>query len=136
MKNYFDARFTSEKAFNTPLSELIWAFRNPHAHAFFPYLGKKLDKREVHGAVDWLYKDSEKMIGITIDEVERRFDEYKGNLYRIEGAFFRLCPQVLFVYFKLAVKTYMANLITDEKSRTIFVMNFQRLSALYRFDGQ
>jgi hypothetical protein len=37
MKSYFGPPIDMEKAFGVPIRELIWAFRNPHLHAFYPY---------------------------------------------------------------------------------------------------
>ena len=102
IKRFFDRRFSDEKPFGEPLWKWVWEFRNPHAHGFYPFSSKKSGRNRnlrINGAVDWLYKDSQARIGISIEEVERSFEEYRKKLYREDGEWFRLCPQVLFVYF-------------------------------------
>lgn len=41
MKEYFGDWFSERKEFGVPLYELIWTFRNPHAHSFYPHYQKR-----------------------------------------------------------------------------------------------
>jgi hypothetical protein len=67
MGKYFGAWFSKRKEFGVPLNELIWAFRNPHTHAFYPHYQQRMSNgKEVSGAVDWAYKDENQKVGITI----------------------------------------------------------------------
>jgi hypothetical protein len=77
MKKYFASVFR-KKEFGVPLYKLIWEFRNPHMHTFYPYYQKTFGTKKVSGGVDWLYQDPpDKRIGITIEKLEENFDAYK-----------------------------------------------------------
>jgi hypothetical protein len=131
IREYFDARFKETLA-GKPLVEAIWAFRNPHAHQFFP--AYQFGKKSMNGAVDWLYKDRETKLGISIEEVESKFDYYKTKLIRLEGDYFRVVPHVLFVYFKHALDTYMQTLQNGGEPQDLFLMNYGRLAPRYGLD--
>jgi hypothetical protein len=88
-------------------------------HAFYPYYQRIFNTQEVSGGVAWLYRDSPKRIGITIEEVEKNFDDLKRKLYCIEESMFYICPQILFVFFKQAVGKFVVEINA--------VTNIQRL---------
>ncbi len=134
MNKYFDTWFSEKKEFGVPLSELVWAFRNPHAHSFYPHYQKRFNDKMISGAVDWLYKDPDQRIGITISEIEGNFDAYKSKLYRIEGCYFRVCPQILFVFFKRALTEFINRVHSDSETQTQFLENYNRLSSVYGFE--
>jgi len=135
MKKYFCDSVFQKKEFGAriPVHDLIWAFRNPHMHAFYPYYQRTFDTKKVCGAVDWLYRDSVKRIGITINEVESEFDARKQQLYRIEGEWFRICPQILFVFFKQAVEKFIAEVRDIDDVQKQFCQNYKRLAESYGF---
>lgn len=135
MKKYFCASVFQKKEFGVPLYELIWAFRNPHLHAFYPYYQKTFNTRKITAAVDWLYLDRDKRIGITLKEVENNFDARKQQLYRIEGDCFRICPQILFVFFKQAVDKFIAEVCDIADVQEAFCQNYKRLAEFYDFEG-
>jgi len=112
---------------------IIWAFRNPHLHAFYPYYQRTFNTKKVTGAVDWLYLDPDKRIGITIKEVEDNFDARKHQLYRIEGDWVRICPQILFVFFKRALDKFIAEVLEVLDVQKQFCQNYKRLAGVYRF---
>ncbi len=134
MEKYFGAWFTEQKIFDVPLGELIWAFRNPHAHSFYPHYQKKFNDNLISGAVDWLYKNPDQRIGITISEIEGEFDSLKSKLYGIEGNCFRVRPQILFVFFKLALTEFMNRVQSDNETQAQFFENYNRLSGVYDFE--
>lgn len=134
MKKYFCAPVFTKKEFGVPLYELIWAFRNPHMHAFYPYYQRTFNTKKVSGAVDWLYLDPGKRIGITIKQVEENFDARKQQLYRIEGDWFRICPQILFVFFKQAVDKFITEVCNDVDVQKRFCENCKRLAEFYDFE--
>jgi len=80
MKKYFEASVFEKKEFEVPLYDVIWAFRNPHMHAFYPYYQKIFNTKKVSGGIVWLCQDSVNRIGITIEEVENNFDAHKQKL--------------------------------------------------------
>lgn len=135
MKDYFDARFSVRTELGVPLVELIWAFRNPHAHAFYPHYQKRLSNdKKISGAVDWLYKDKNRKVGITIAEIESKFDDScVSDLYEVEGNCFRVRPQILFVFFKRAATEFVSRVRNDDKLQRQFLENYERLSGLYGF---
>lgn len=133
MKEYFGAWFNERKAFGVPLNEVVWAFRNPHAHAFYPYFRKMFNQVEVSGAVDWLYKDANQS-GITIAEIEENFETLKDKLYRVDGQCFRMCPQILFVFFKQALVNFVERIRTDQECRASFYNSYHRLCGIYGFE--
>ena len=59
--------------------------------------------KKISGAVDWAYKSQ--LVGITIAEIESRFDSWMSKLYEAKGNCFRICPQVPFVFLKLIFYT-------------------------------
>lgn len=134
MKNYFGEWFNERGEFGAPLHELIWAFRNPHAHAFYPYYRRRFNGKEISGAVDWLYKDVDQRTGVTIAEVDAKFDELKANLYKVEGARFRICPQILFVFFKRALARFVEQVRAHHETQAQFIENYSRLSGIYDFE--
>ena len=134
MKRYFDDWFNERKEFGVPLHELIWAFRNSHAHAFYPYYRRRFNSKEISGAVDWLYKDGVQRTGIAIAEVDANFDAYKSQLYKVEGEVFRMCPQVLFVFFKRALNRFIDQVRAHNETQAQFFENYSRLSECYGFD--
>lgn len=134
MKRYFDDWFNERKEFGVPLHELIWAFRNSHAHAFYPYYRRRFNGKEISGAVDWLYKDGVQRTGIAIAEVDTNFDAYKSKLYKVEGEIFRMCPQVLFVFFKRALNRFIDQVRAHNETQTQFIGNYSRLSECYGFE--
>jgi len=133
MKEYFGAWFSARKEFGVPLDELVWAFRNPHAHSFYPHYQKRFKDKLISGAVDWLYKNADQRVGIAIAEIECDFDSLKSKLYRIEGNCFRVCPQILFVFFKRALSEFMHRVRTDNETQTQFLETYKRLSEAYDF---
>jgi hypothetical protein len=133
IKKYFDGRFKKEKVLGKPLCEVIWAFRNPHAHAFYPFVRQQMKNRELKGGVGWLYKNKRKRTGISIKELENRFSSYSKRLYRIDGDFFVLCPQILFVYLKQAIASFLQKVAEDKETGEVFRLNCERLSAVYYF---
>jgi hypothetical protein len=134
MKQYFDAWFSERKEFGVPLGELVWAFRNPHAHSFYPHYQKRFNDKLISGAVDWLYKNRNQRIGIAISEIEGDFDSFKCRLYRIEGNCFRVCPQILFVFFKRALTEFINRVRSDNETQTQFLESYNRLSGVYGFE--
>jgi len=135
MKKYFCASVFQKRELGVPLYELIWAFRNPHMHAFYPYYQRTFNTKKISGAVDWLYLDPGKRIGITIMEVEENFDARKQQLYSIEGDWFRICPQILFVFFKRAVDKFIAEVRDIADVQKPFCQNYKRLAESYDFEG-
>jgi hypothetical protein len=135
MKKYFCASVFQKKEFGVPLYELIWAFRNPHTHAFYPYYQKTFNTKKITGAVDWLYLDSDKRVGITIKEVEDNFDARKQQLYRVDGDCVRICPQILFVFFKQAVDKFIAEVLDVADVQKRFCRNYKRLTESYGFEA-
>lgn len=133
MKEYFGAWFSERKEFGVPLDELIWAFRNPHAHSFYPHYQKRINDKLISGSVGWLYKDPIQRVGITIAEIEGNFESCKSNLYAIEGCCFRICPQILFVFFKWAVTEYVNRVRNNNELQRQFLENYKRLSGPYGF---
>jgi hypothetical protein len=84
MKDYFGSWFCGRTEFGAPLDELIWAFRNPHAHTFYPHYQQTMSNgKKISGAVDWAYKSQ--LVGITIAEIESRFDSWMAKLYEGQG---------------------------------------------------
>jgi hypothetical protein len=134
MEKYFGTWFSERKEFGVPLCELVWAFRNPHAHCFYPYYQKKFNDKLISGAVDWLYKNEDQHSGIAISEIEVDFDSHKPRLYRIEGNCFRVCPQILFVFFKRALAEFIDGVRADNQTQTRFLENYNRLSGVYGFE--
>lgn len=134
MKNYFDAFFSEQTTLGEPLSELVWAFRNSHAHSFYPYYQKKFKDKLISGAVDWLYKKPDQRIGISISEIEGDFESHRSNLCRIEGHYFHVCPQILFVFFKRALTEFMNRVRSENEAQRQFLENYNRLSSDYGFD--
>jgi hypothetical protein len=134
MKKYFDALFSEQTTLGVPLHELVWAFRNPHAHSFYPPYQKRFNKKLISGAVDWLYKEPVQRIGITISEIEGDFESHKPKLYKIEGNCFRVCPQILFVFFKRALTEFMNRVRSENEAQRQFLENCNRLSGVYDFD--
>jgi hypothetical protein len=134
MRKYFEAWFSEQKELGVPLCDLVWAFRNPHAHSFYPYYQKRFDDKTISGAVDWLYKNPDERIGITISEVERAFESYRSKLFKMDGNRFRVCPQVLFVLFKRALLEFRNHIKNDSETRTHFLQNYKRLSDVYNFE--
>ena len=133
MRDYFGAWFSERQEFGVPLHELIWAFRNPHAHAFYPFFCKTINDTEISGAVYWLYKNPTQRVGITIAEIENDFDPYIASLYAIKGNYFCICPQILFVFFKRAVKEFTNRVRNTGEVQTQFLENYKRLSGSYGF---
>jgi hypothetical protein len=80
MRDYFGEPVSKGRALNVPLRELIWAFRNPHLHAFYPYYQKRFNGKLIAGAVVWLYLDADKRIGMTIKQLEDDFELHKQML--------------------------------------------------------
>ena len=134
MENYFDTLFSEKTSLGVPLYQLVWAFRNHHAHSFYPHYQKTFNDRQISGAVDWLYKNPEQRIGISISELEEAFESHKSNLYRIEGDCFRVCPQILFVFFKLALTGFVNRVRSENETQRQFLENYNRLSDVYGFD--
>jgi hypothetical protein len=134
MKNYFGALFSEQTILGVPLRELVWAFRNPHAHSFYPHYQKRFNDKLISGAVDWLYKIPDQRIGISISEIEEDFESHKSNLYRIEGNCFRVCPQILFVFFKRALTEFMSRVRSENEVQRKFLENYNRLYDVYGFD--
>ncbi len=134
MKNYFEAWFSKRAEFGVPLYELVWAFRNPHAHSFYPHYEKRFNDKIVSGAVDWLYKKSDQRIGIAISEIERDFESHRSRLYTIEENCFRVCPQILFVFFKRALIEFTNRVQSENETQTQFFQNYNRLSGVYNFE--
>lgn len=135
MKKYFCASVFQTKEFGVPLYDLIWAFRNPHMHAFYPYFQRTFNTKKITGAVDWLYLDPDKRIGITIKEVEDNFDARKQQLYRVEGDWVHICPQILFVFFKQAVDKFIAEVLDVADVQKRFCQNYKRLTEFYGFEA-
>lgn len=134
MKKYFDPEIFNKKEFDIPLVELIWAFRNSHAHAFYPHYKKNFNEKQISGAVDWFYKDFHKRIGITISEIENNFHTYKTHLYKAEENYFRICPQILFVFFKRAIEKYIVCIRKNTIQKDEFLKNYKKLSETYEFE--
>jgi len=135
MKKYFCASVFQKKEFGVPLYDLIWAFRNPHMHAFYPYFQSTFNNKKITGAVDWLYLDRDKRIGITIKEVEDNLDARKQQLYRVEVDWIRICPQILFVFFKQAVDKFTTEVLDVADIQERFFQNYKRLAGVYGFDA-
>jgi len=135
MKKYFCTSVFQKKEFGVPLYDLIWAFRNPQVHAFYPYYQRTFNTKKVSGAVDWLYLDPGRRIGITIRGVEEDFDARKQQLYRVEGDCFRICPQILFVFFKQAVDKFIAAVRDVAAVKETFCKNYKRLAESYDFEA-
>lgn len=133
MKHYFDACFTERREFGVPLDELIWTFRNPHAHTFYPHYRKRINCKEISGAVDWLYRDAHRRIGIRIAEIESQRDSWMSNLYKVERDCFRIRPQILFVFFKRAVTRFLSHVGNNSELQKQFLENYKRLSGVYDF---
>ncbi len=134
MKNYFDAWFSGRTEFGVPLCELVWAFGNPHTHSFYPHYQKRFNDKLISGAVDWLYKNEDQRIGIAISEIEGDFESQQSKLYKIEGNCFRVCPQILFVFFKRALTKFKNRVRSDNETQTQFLENYNRLSGIYGFE--
>lgn len=135
MKRYFCASVFRKKEFGVPLYKLIWEFRNPHMHAFYPYYQRTFNTKKFSGAVDWLYLDPDNRIGITIQQVEENFDAHKQKLYCIKVDWFRICPQVLFVFFKQAVNNkFIAEVCNNADVQKGFYENYKRLARCYDFE--
>jgi hypothetical protein len=133
MRDYFEEPVAQGRAFDVPLRELIWAFRNPHLHAFYPYYQKRFKSRLIAGAVDWMYLDFPKRVGITIEQLEKDFELHKQVLYTVEGDSIRICPQILFVYWKRAVAAFVAAIRRGGDVQTRFLENYRRLASSYGF---
>ena len=115
-------------------SSTIWAFRNPHAHAFYPYYQQTMSSgKKVSGAVYWAYKDERCEVGVRIAEIDNNFDSCMSDLYKVEGDCFRICPQILFVFFKRAVIEFVNRVRNDSELQTRFLENYKRLSGRYQF---
>jgi hypothetical protein len=134
MKDYFGEWFNERKEFGVPLHELIWAFRNLHAHAFYPYYRRRFNDKDISGAVDWLYKDSDQRTGITIAEIDAGFHELKAKLYKVDGEHFHVCPQVLFVFFRRGLDRFKEQVRTHDETQAQFIENYNRLAGIYGFD--
>jgi hypothetical protein len=137
IKAYFCRQVFQKKEFGVPIYKLVWDFRNPHMHAFYPFSQKKYNTKMISGAVDWLYKDCQKHIGITIEEIEYDFDVHRRKLYKVEKekekTCLRLCPQILFVYFKRGIKKFKACVRNDPDVQRRFCENYKRLAPSYHF---
>lgn len=133
MKKYFDSVF-SKKELGTRVYELVWAFRNPHMHAFYPYYEKRFNNKTICGGVMWLYGNRTKKTGIRIKTLETRFESKKQKLYRIEDEWFLLCPQILFVYFKRAVERFLEEVLAEKSVQCLFLQNYSRLARRYNLD--
>jgi hypothetical protein len=133
MRDYFGEPIAQGKALEVPLRELVWAFRNPHLHAFYPYYQKQFNNRLIAGAVDWMYLDFAKRVGITIEQLEKDFEMHKHMLYTIEGDRIRICPQILFVYFKRAVSAFVDAIQGGGDVQGGFLETYRRLAASYGF---
>ncbi len=129
IQQYFDPIF-SEKIFKEEsLADIIWKYRNPQAHGYYPFISN-----ELRGAVDWLFDPVNERKGVRIDKIKKEFHRYKKYLWQINNGWFRLCPQILFVYFEFAIDKYLEDLRTNEKSKNIFIKNYKRLAKQYCFE--
>ena len=130
IKNYFDDIFSRPvNGCNGCLADIVWKYRNPQIHGYYPFISEKL-----RGSVLWLYKEPRNRMGVKIEEVEKEFDSYKNSLYGVEGEYFKLCPHILFVYFKFAIERYLDDI--KEKPESIgdnFMKNYKRLADQYYF---
>jgi hypothetical protein len=135
MKKYFDEPIATQTEFGTPVRELVWAFRNPHLHAFYPYYQRNTKNGKIHGGVLWMYRDSEKRIGVRIHELESRFDANKHKVYEVNEDWFMVCPQVLFVFFKRAIERFVSDVFRGGAVQSHFLENWSRLSPSYGVDG-
>jgi hypothetical protein len=131
MKDYFGPPIATEKAFGVHITELIWAFRNAHLHAFYPFYRKTFGAKAICGGVGWLYLDPANRVGIRIQQLEADFDTHKEKLYKVEEDWFLICPQIVFVYFKRAVKALGSAIRNDEDTRRRFLDNWTRLAPSY-----
>ena len=133
MKDYFGEPIAQGKALGVPVRQLIWAFRNPHLHGFYPYYQKRFNDKLIAGAVDWMYLDANARVGITIEQLEKDFELHKQMLYTVSGDSIRICPQILFVYFKRAVAAYVTAIQLGGHVQTRFLENYKRLASSYGF---
>jgi hypothetical protein len=136
MRRFFCDSVFQKKEFQVPVDELIWAFRNPHMHAFYPFYERTFDANKICGAVDWLYFSPEKRIGMSIKHLEDDFDRLKEHLYTINGNWFRICPQILFVFFKQAVDKFIADVRNVDDVQKLFLQNYKRLARSYGFSAE
>ncbi len=125
--------------FKQPLSELIWKFRNSHAHSFYP---ESEISDNIRGAVAWLYKNPHIKEGISMLEIEQNFELYQYKLVKIQKddkdtnvVWLGVCPQVLFVYFKKGITNFLNAIEQDENVFKTFQRNFQNLSKKYDFEN-
>jgi hypothetical protein len=81
--------------------------------------------------VRWLYLDPVNRVGIRIQQLEADFDNHKGKLYKVEGDWFLICPQIVFVYFKRAVQALVRAVREDATIQKRFIDNWSRLSPSY-----
>jgi hypothetical protein len=133
MKDYFGEPIAQGKALGVPVRQLIWAFRNPHLHAFYPYYQKRFNDKLIAGAVDWMYLDFPKRVGIAIEQLEKDFELHKHMLYTVEGDTIRICPQILFVYFKGAAAAFVTAIRRGGDVQSRFLEDYRRLAPSYGF---
>lgn len=67
--------------------------------------------------------------------MEESFDTRKQQLYSIEGDWFRIRPQILFVFFKRAVDKFIAEVRDVADVQKSFWQNYKRLAELYDFEA-
>lgn len=111
------------------LADVIWKFRNAHTHSYYPFITDK-----IRGAVDWLYADPRNRIGVAIANVEANFNSYSNCLWGLSGEWLRLCPQILFVYFKKGINKYLDSVVADDEVGNIFIKNCENLAEVYYFE--
>jgi hypothetical protein len=133
MRDYFSDPIAQGKELGVPLRQLIWAFRNPHLHAFYPYYQKRFNDKLIAGAVDWMYLDSTARVGITISQLELDFEQHKHMLYTVEGDSIRICPQILFVYFKRAVAAFVVAIHRGGEVQSRFLEKYRSFGCSYGF---
>ena len=133
IKRFFHKRFSRKNpALGGPLIDVVWAFRNPHSHAFYPYVKRQFGSKEMNGGIMWLYKNKKKT-GISIKQIEANLSKFSRKLYRIKGNYIFVCPQILLVYFKHAIERFKGQIKRDRSVREVFLLNYRRLMPVYQF---
>lgn len=139
MKSCFDNVFKTKipKCDSAHLYELVWKFRNAHAHSFYPFID---EKKRVYGAISWMYKNPMTKAGISLVELENDFAFHKHKLYSIQKdkkdedkSCFAVCPHILFIYFKQACKDFIKKIENGDKEYDLFLQNYKRLASNYEF---
>jgi len=129
-----------QKYADADVAKRLWRFRNPHAHAFYPFVD---DTSSLRGSVLWLYRKKRKRVGLRIGKLEkglkrgkfaRKLEKHLAVIADRAGmSWFVSIPQILFVHLRQAVDLYEATVIRDRSVGDIFVKNYTRLSRAYDF---